>query len=163
MESKNGKKSVTRKSRAMHRCPKNLDWLIEQVNEADARQFEKCLLNDPVFAKFRSISDSLRAMSQIAAALPDRVVGSKPRITLDLTIGEDGRIGFKDSEILEALIGVDATRIRECEICQRIFWARQDNMYSCGSRCSATRRQRKLRENRSEYDQARAKKKWKKP
>jgi hypothetical protein len=55
---------------------------------------------------------------------------------------------------LEALIGIEAKRLRVCKICQRIFWARQDNMLACGSKCSAANRQRLLRERKRQYTES---------
>jgi hypothetical protein len=48
-------------------------------------------------------------------------------------------------------------RLRMCGVCGRIFWARQANMIACSPRCSNANRQRKLRENNTQYAAARKK------
>jgi hypothetical protein len=77
----------------------------------------------------------------------------------DIGIDPDtGLIGVMKNEWLLDLVGIEATRLRECEMCQRIFWARQDNMVACSSSCSNANRQRTFREKRTQYQQARQKK-----
>jgi hypothetical protein len=71
---------------------------------------------------------------------------------------ETSLIGVMKNEWLLDLIGVEADRLRECQICQRIFWARQDNMVACSSSCSNANRQRTFREKRAQYEQSRQKK-----
>lgn len=71
---------------------------------------------------------------------------------------ETGLIGVMKNEWLLDLIGVEADRLRECKICQRIFWAWQNNMVACNSKCSNVNRQRTLREKQAQYEQARKKK-----
>lgn len=60
---------------------------------------------------------------------------------------------------LEALVGIEAKRLRICDFCRRVFWARQDNMHACSSRCSTANRQRLLREKRKKQYAESAKKK----
>jgi len=90
----------------------------------------------------------------------DALLGPERWPAASLVIDQQGRFAVRE-EWVTALIGVEADRIRECEICQQVFWARQDNMWACSPRCSNARRQRKLRENRSQYEGARKKKRRK--
>jgi hypothetical protein len=46
----------------------------------------------------------------------------------------------------KAINDVDATRIRECLVCERIFWAGKRNQKSCSNRCANNYRQRKWQE-----------------
>jgi hypothetical protein len=49
-------------------------------------------------------------------------------------------------------------RLKKCGVCEQIFWAKQYNMVACDPRCSTTNRQRRLREKRAQYEEARKKK-----
>src|SRR5262249_13138176 len=72
---------------------------------------------------------------------------------------ETGQAQIRQGNWWLTLLKADLSRLRVCEICESVFWARQDNMYACNPRCSNARRQRKLRENRSQYEEARKRKK----
>jgi hypothetical protein len=51
------------------------------------------------------------------------------------------------SEFLEAINKTDADRLRICEICQRVFWAKREDSKTCSPRCLSalnTRNSRKL-------------------
>lgn len=145
MDGKKSKKSVTAKSRAKYKCPEKLAALISTINAVDEAPTDPDPANNPSL-RLRSISQAIHDMSRMANDPAWTLVGAWPRITFDLTLDADGRIGFPAFETLDALIGVDAKRLRECEMCQRIFWARQDNMVACGPRCSNANRQRRHRE-----------------
>ena len=54
----------------------------------------------------------------------------------------DGKLRVELDEISRALEGVDATRIRECEVCRRIFWAGRIDMVCCSHRCGNVRTNR---------------------
>jgi hypothetical protein len=87
-----------------------------------------------------------------------------PKLEVNLDIDRDtGLWRAGESDPLNALVGVEASRLRECKVCQQIFWAHQDNMVACTSRCSATNRQRLLRKNRQQYQEALEKKRNAKP
>ena len=63
-----------------------------------------------------------------------------------LRTGKDGKIRFEKSLIITVLEGVEARRIRECPICQKIFWAGRIDKKCCSARCRKvwqTRRWRK--------------------
>jgi hypothetical protein len=61
-------------------------------------------------------------------------------------------------DLLSALVGVEAQRVRECEVCRRIFWAQREDRWTHSKKCSDTQRQRRLRdpEQRIEYERRRA-------
>jgi hypothetical protein len=164
VQSKKAQTSVTKKTkdRAKYKCPDGLARLIELVNLADDRDkipHDPARDNDPAYIVARRVSEAIHVLAQIAAALPGRMMVSKPHLSIQLTITEDGRITSEvfDKFVLDSLIGVDATRLRECEICQRIFWARQENMVACSPRCSNVNRQRRLRERRADYERTKQK------
>jgi hypothetical protein len=60
-----------------------------------------------------------------------------------------GRIG-------EALLGVDATRLRKCPRCKTIFWARANQDY-CSTKCGNTVRNRGWRHKPPDIDDGQAK------
>jgi hypothetical protein len=83
----------------------------------------------------------------------------EPPYSGNLEIFEDNRIHARLPKYgLHHLIGVDVSRLRVCEVCDHIFWAKQENSFACGTKCSGTRRQRKLRENLKNLDEARKRK-----
>lgn len=77
---------------------------------------------------------------------------------ISLEIDETGNFALQQKHWLLDLIGVQADRLRECLICQRIFWARQCNTEACDVRCQNTLRQRKLRKSGPQYQAARKQK-----
>lgn len=51
----------------------------------------------------------------------------------------------------EALKGVDATRVRECQICNKIFWAGRTNQHCCSKNCAHVLRTRRWREKYQDH------------
>lgn len=54
------------------------------------------------------------------------------------------------SQVDEAINGVDATRIRECQVCNRIFWAGRKDQKCCSKKCANVRRVQLWRKNYAE-------------
>src|SRR5215470_2799791 len=100
-------------------------------------------------------------MEDIGPNDKDALLGPERWPSASLTIGQDGRFAVRQEGWVTALIGVEADRLRECAVCQVIYWARQSNMFACSPRCSNALRQRRLRENRAQYEVARQKKRRK--
>jgi hypothetical protein len=75
----------------------------------------------------------------------------KTRINID----EKGKIHFS-SELIEALEGVEISRIRICENCSRIFWQGRTTQKGCNTNCANNIRVKKSRElkrqNRAKYE-----------
>lgn len=69
-----------------------------------------------------------------------------PDIDIELVIDEKGRIQQKENLLFDVIIGVEATRIRECEVCHRIFWAGRLNQFCCSRACAHVLRNRRYRE-----------------
>jgi hypothetical protein len=126
------------------------NWMRADLTEADRITFTYIA---PTSAPPRWLED-IRT-NEIAALLR-----AERWPSASLTI-EQGRFAVRRDEWITSLIGCEADRLRECEVCQRIFWARMDNMQACTPRCSNARRQRKLRESRAQYEEARKKKRQK--
>jgi hypothetical protein len=57
-----------------------------------------------------------------------------------------GHLAFRPPVLYASLIGIEATRIRECQICYDIFWAGRKDMWCCSKKCAHVLRQRKYRE-----------------
>lgn len=69
--------------------------------------------------------------------------------------------GTLDDRLIQIITDkkVDKTRIRECEVCKRIFWAKRKDAEQCGSaKCKSTLSTRLWRERRRLYNNARKKK-----
>ncbi len=79
-----------------------------------------------------------------------------------LTIGEDGKTRRANHELIDALTDIEATRLRECQACQRFFWANRKEKQGCSVACNLVLRKRKQRnrltEKASIYEAHRAKK-----
>jgi hypothetical protein len=71
---------------------------------------------------------------------------------------DEGKLGLLTSPLYEPLLGVEASRIRECPICYKIFWAGRRDQVGCSPQCSKVVRTRRWRENATRYELARAEK-----
>ncbi len=61
--------------------------------------------------------------------------------------GDESVIHFTIDPFIEALKGVEARRIRECQKCRRIFWAGRLDMTCCSTRCAKVLRTKNWRVN----------------
>lgn len=68
---------------------------------------------------------------------------------VDLALDDEGKFILKHHKILEAIEGVEAFRIRQCPICQRIYWAGRLDQLACSKQCNQTRRARAWRKSYS--------------
>jgi len=62
-----------------------------------------------------------------------------------IEINEQGLIEIQKDSFTEAVEGVEAARIRECEACSRIFWAGRIDQRGCSLRCNDILRKRRYR------------------
>ena len=62
---------------------------------------------------------------------------------------DGGIIRIRLAPFLELLKGIEASRIRQCPICTKLFWAGRRDKSACTEECSRVLRQRRLRENRA--------------
>ncbi len=51
-------------------------------------------------------------------------------------IGEKGILKIKFDEFSKAVSGLDIRRIRKCQICKHIFWARRVEKFCCSKKCN---------------------------
>lgn len=61
-------------------------------------------------------------------------------------VAADNRIRIVRDPFLDALEGVDGSRIRECEICRQIFWAKRIDSKTDSPRCMNALKQRRFRQ-----------------
>lgn len=120
--------------------------MIVLINATEEGASRRAGRRERVYIDYKDpVGRGLHAIAQVARDLPESA-NREPIIGAELVIGEDGIIRLSANNILE-LIDVDARRIRECEVCGRIFWARQDNMVACeNTRCKTNVRKRRQRE-----------------
>ena len=65
--------------------------------------------------------------------------------TFEVQLKRDGTIGKVHKGLSEAVIGVDLDRIRTCEICSRIFWAKRTESSTCSPQHYETLKKRRAR------------------
>lgn len=79
-----------------------------------------------------------------------------------VAIDKSGNVEFRPSPYVEALQGMNISRLRMCEYCMRFFWAIRKDAFTCSPKHARNRRMKLLRENWKEkgdlYLKARQKK-----
>src|SRR3984893_3699571 len=76
------------------------------------------------------------------------VVGASHRPTISpgfVIDRRDGRFRVEHHPLLQALEGIEVSRIRECAICHQIFWAQRADQPCCTRRCAHILRTRRWR------------------
>jgi hypothetical protein len=110
--------------------------------------------SDYVFASASSPEEWKRFCSHLPAPLwrdwTEEDGWEWPSISISLEFSDDGRIFEGAKNVLTTLIGIEAKRLRECRVCQKIFWAtrieKSGGPYGCSSQCNNTLRQRAFKE-----------------
>lgn len=121
------------------------------------------------YRELRDCREKLRCLARIASkwkpeqsAYFDFHIDRKDRETLttsnQLSIDSNRLVYIKKNYFEAAVNGVDATRIRECEVCKCIFWAGRKTQKGCSARCGDVIRKRRYRARQSEYEYRRYKK-----
>jgi hypothetical protein len=77
----------------------------------------------------------------ISGKLKDEVLASS------VTIQRTGEVHFSISPWASAIQGVNISRIRRCEVCEKLFWARRRDAYACTPLHAKSRQMKRLREN----------------
>jgi hypothetical protein len=70
-----------------------------------------------------------------------------PNRLLKIEVNDKGESQILQGPLVEALVGVDARRIRQCPICSDFFWAGRIDQPCCTSQCAHILRTRRWREN----------------
>jgi hypothetical protein len=95
---------------------------------------------------FQATRETLRAIAQMpkgSGFLPLPPVGLEQ--FLEAKIDGEGRIVLIAGPLMEVLRGVEAARIRQCPVCQRIFWAGRKDQPACTKQCTHVLRTRRWR------------------
>jgi hypothetical protein len=59
---------------------------------------------------------------------------------------QEGKFRVEHHPLLLAIEGVEVSRIRECDVCRQIFWAKRTDQLCCKRRCAKTLRTRRWRQ-----------------
>jgi len=133
---------------AYHRIIQDLP---KQVREYIGRIGEKHL--EEIADRYSSYITARKVLVAIArknkakarqSSMPPETKGVK--VTVSLTTDAKGRILFSTEELLVALTNVEMSRIRQCPICNIIFWAGRKDQNCCDSQCAHVQRTRRWRE-----------------
>ena len=89
----------------------------------------------------------LRGMNLPATTIPIPAIQFAPDAFLNLRLSKSGLIEVDLGEIASALASAEADRIRECDICGRIFWAGRSDQKCCTPKCAKVLRTRRWRAN----------------
>jgi hypothetical protein len=98
--------------------------------------------------------DAASVVAAVAATNGDRrhkqysvinLVG--PNQLLKIETDDKGRQLLTHGPLIEALLGVDIRRIRECPICGNFYWAGRIDQPGCSGKCTGTLRTRRWRNN----------------
>jgi hypothetical protein len=92
-------------------------------------------------AKINNLSPGLREFERFLESL-----GAGTRTEID----EQGRVRFIKDWFGEAAEGEEAARIRECRVCQQVFWAGRIDQSCCKPRCADILRKRNKRKRDAE-------------
>jgi hypothetical protein len=149
--------SVYAKDNALAICLQDLPKELKEFVSSIPAQFSENLIDSRNYAvwRYRSLRAALLALRAIAN-LNRYNVGNISAITNYLegygaastfTVDEEKRACELKSLLAEAIIGVEVDRIRECEICQRIFWALRSDQWTCSKAHAHVLRNRRARAN----------------
>src|SRR5262249_14175338 len=64
-----------------------------------------------------------------------------------LTLDNEGRVTFELTKLGKCILGVEMHRIRQCPICDKIYWAERKDQPCCSKSCAGALRTRRWREN----------------
>lgn len=104
---------------------------------------------------FRDVYGTRALLDAIAGAQANKAVAPSKEIEIPreatpmsvaLGVDGEGKLQVKRWPLLDALVGVEADRIRRCSECPRIFWAGRIDKYACSDKCVNRRNVRLWRE-----------------
>ena len=101
------------------------------------------------YQQFEHYRDNLRAVIQLGQASPDDILIFLTSVNgqYELYIDKDGKVNIGTDFFADAVQGVEAKRIRECQACSRIFWAGRITQKGCSPACANRIRVDKWRKN----------------
>lgn len=136
---------------------RNYIWPKDAKEKSEAIGLEKYI--DLAISKYTFVHncrEDLRAIIQLVdstTAAPFLLPQLGPAI-LTLTyiyLDKDGLIQFEGDVFTQAVEGVEASRIRECAICKRIYWAGRITQQCCSTACAHALRNRRYRARYKDY------------
>lgn len=104
------------------------------------------------YTGFRAALLTLRSLASLNKLAPKGSSRAASYIQLSATastlfVDKQKRIRVRKSTFAEAVEGVEYNRIRECEICRRIFWANREDKLCCSKEHGHVLRSRRARAN----------------
>lgn len=87
----------------------------------------------------RQLLRSIAAMDKTKLARGTHFLATFPQTLLRVRQNERGGLDMVPTKLLRVLSDTDVSRIRECPVCKRIFWAKRKHKVVCSDHC----RQRK--------------------
>jgi hypothetical protein len=89
----------------------------------------------------------LQATRELLRAIAQRKGTKVPPTLMQIVpvINDRGRIHFSIGDVIDPLEGIEADRIRQCPICEKIFWAARRDQCCCERKCARTLRTRRWR------------------
>jgi len=101
------------------------------------------MIDEQEFTEFleKTYSDEMNNFIDNVKEISNKVV------TTEVIIDGNGNIRFELSPYAEALQGVNISRLRVCDICEKFFWASRKDTFACSKKHSKVRQMRLLREN----------------
>jgi hypothetical protein len=136
----------------------HLDWSPAIYQKVILSHYENFRIRYNIFRDIAVFFSHLRKNDYQSAnerelITPDGETFSLPII--DVRLVRNGTIGNIQQEVAEMFVGVDLDRIRACEICNRIFWAKREDSKTCSPKCFGVLRTRDYRKLTDEEKAAR--------
>lgn len=107
------------------------------------------------YTSVREARENLRAIIRIFKDVKPGQFTSSYLGPLDIptfiSLDDQGLISIIQAKFINAIDGVEAARIRECEICKRIFWAGRKTQQACSPACAHALRNRRYRARYKDY------------
>jgi hypothetical protein len=101
----------------------------------------------------RALLDAIAGAQTNKGASPSKEIEipyeAKP-MSVALALDGQGKLKVERWPLLDALVGVEADRIRRCSECPRIFWAGRIDKHACSDKCVNRRNVRLWREHYAE-------------
>lgn len=116
----------------------NMSNLTDVVNHTPLTKIYGALRR---YDEFREVRDKFRRLIRLAQAPSDQsrfglLFFYRVPVHASLHIKNDGAVNISLDSFAEAINGIDAARIRECNDCQRIFWAKWKDQSCCSKECA---------------------------
>jgi hypothetical protein len=118
-----------------------------RIDDSDLEEHIDGIISNYMFV--RETRKSLRAIIHASRSGSDRY----PQIPIQayVYLDSNGILHTMLNEFAEAIDGVEASRIRECAICRRIFWAGRKTQQCCSTACAHALRNRRYRAKYKDY------------